>query len=334
MNFDDIMEQITSKLTGDYEEDANYLQQQMDLYKDHPLSKEITRACSRLLIHILPENEKKELDQLMANKKLSWDSILEEVHFNQYKGNYDKALELIESLVGQVNGLFEDDSVSEYHCFNELFEMILYDYLQHPTKDVRQPDNFPMADIYSTYGSVLIDLGRINDAQMALSEAIRWNPMSCAIAFEYIETLKKSGDMDAFFDHTLEVFQFAFKRKDIGRCYRNLGYYFIEKELWDEAVACFLLSLEFDEDSKMAQSELYYIQSTIQDAYREPSFEEIEKYSKVYDFPIGADDDVIGLAYTLGCQYNKKHEPKLAKYFLQIAYDLTEDEDILNELNT
>ncbi len=48
-SFDSIMRGITSGLTGNSKVDLAYLQEQMEKYKDHEMSKEILRACGRIM---------------------------------------------------------------------------------------------------------------------------------------------------------------------------------------------------------------------------------------------------------------------------------------------
>lgn len=54
--FHQIMDDITSKLTGDPKKDIPYLNQQSELYKDHEYAKEILRACGRLIYEVMPED--------------------------------------------------------------------------------------------------------------------------------------------------------------------------------------------------------------------------------------------------------------------------------------
>lgn len=137
-----------------------------------------------------------------------------------------------------------------------------------------------------------------------------------------------SGELGTFFKLTKEAFKLAFRSDDLARCYRNLGYYFVEKELWSEAIACYLLSLQYENDSRQAQSELYYINSITNGEVAEPSLEEVMEYGIRYGFPIGADDDIVGLSLSYGKEFLDQNEPDAARYFLSIAYDLTGREEI------
>lgn len=328
-NFDSIMREITGGLSGDSKTDMAYLQNQMDKYKDHEMEKEIIRACGRLMYELIPDDRKEELAKLISNESSGTDAALEEVRFNIYKKNFDKALRIMEALVSKVEDMraFEDDQVSEYHVFDEFFEEVLYQYRANPEKDIRRAP-IPYTEIYMLYGSLLAELKRIPDAQEALRKGLRWNPVSFRITAEYIETYKMTGELEQFFALTKEAFKIAFRSADVARCYRNLGFYFVEKELWSEAIACYLLSLQFDHEAKQAQSELYYINSITDGKIPEPSIDQAEEYGSQYGFPIGADDDILGLAFSYGEHFFEQETFDAARYFLSIAHDLTGDKEI------
>lgn len=339
MGYEEIMKEITCGLTGDSDADIEYLKSIMEQYKDHELAREILRACGRLLYDILPEDKREEISSVLSKGFIADDQILEEVRFNLYKKNYEHALELIEPLVKRIEamfaeGMYQNDSVSEYFSFKEPFEEILYVTENEPKRDVRRVD-YQADEIYLLYGITLIDNGRVEDARRALEKAIRWNPMNAQIAFEHAETYKMLGDPEKFFELSKEIFKIAFKSNDLARCYRNLAYYFAEKQLWPEAVACNRISLCYDEQSNSAKSELFYIREKAGDAYKEPSMEEFREIAEKYGFPTGADPDVLGIAYTYGQHCLEEGQNDAAGYFLGIVYDLTDDvsiKEILDKL--
>lgn len=332
MDFDQIMKEITSGLTGDNKADMAYLQEQMEKYKDHEMGKEIIRACGRIMYQLMPEEAKAELAKAMQKDELGADATLEEVRFNIYQKNYDKAEAIMSALVKKVDdlaeaGMFQNDAVSEYYTFNEIFEEILFQEIHKPTRDIRRSD-IPYAEVYLQYGSLLVDLKQIEKANEILKKAVRWNPTNAKISFEYAETFKILGNLEQFFEVTKAIFKYAFKPADVARCYRNLAYYFVEKELWSAAIACNLMSLQYEPDSKNAQSELYYIQQKTNGSIKEPTLTELKAIAQEYGFPVGADRDVLGLAYAYGKHFFEAKQFDGARYFLSILYELTDDEEI------
>lgn len=134
--------------------------------------------------------------------------------------------------------------------------------------------------------------------------------------------------MESFFKLTINIFKCAFRPKQVARCFRNLGFYFIEKERWEEAVACFTMSLQFDKESTLAMSELYYIQQKAGRTIPTPSMDQLKRYAEKYGFPVGADPDVLGLSFAYGKHFAEQGDAAGARYCWQITYDLTDDEDI------
>ena len=328
-DFDTIMLEITSGLTGDHEKDIPYLMEQCEKYKEHEFGKEIARACGRLIYEVLPEDKKEELNQMHGNGLQGIDSVLEETRFNIYKKNFDKALQLIESVIGKIENLdfYQDDTVSEYHTFNNFFEEALYRFRNEPKKDLRRADG-PLSDAYLLYGSLLIELKRFEDAKIALKKALRWNPIDFNITSEYTEIFKITRDLDTFYKLTLDAFKIAYHPETLARCYRNLGFYFIEKKLYPEATVCYLLSMNFSSDNKQAQSELYYIQSLNNGKLKTPSEKEVKEFSEKYGFPTGSDRDILSLAYSYGMHLREQGIYDAAKFCFEILYNLVKDPEI------
>ena len=296
MDLELILKEITSGLTGNNENDLKYIKEQMEKYKNHEFNQEILRACGRLMFKLLPEANKKELEQAIGNDVKGTEATIEEIRFNAFQGNIEKAYKLSEALVSktETNPMFKEDAVSQYYTFNELFQEILFDYYNKSEKTIRSA-TIPYSEIYYIHGNLLFELGKIEEARQYLKKALKWNPASCKIAFEYIETFKVEKNYEQFYELTKSQFKYAYRREDIARCYRNLGFYFVEKEEYSVASACLLTSLMYEDDNKMAQSELYYIQNKAPD-YEKPTPDLLDKYSEKYGYPVRADENVVGLA--------------------------------------
>ena len=331
MTYDEIMAEITAKLTGDSKKDFIYLQEQCEKYKDSEYGVEIVRACGRLISELLTEEDKEDIKKMLNNKDIGIKSTLEEVKFNQYKKDFDKALKLMEPLVKKVedcykNGMFKEDKVSKFYCFEQPMETILYTYHNKPKKEIRHSD-IPFAMIYLQYGSLLIDKNRIKDAKKVLLKAVEWNPSCASIIFELCETYKRLGELKKYFATVIDTFKYCYTPNDVARCYRNLGWYFIEKRQFKEAICAYTLSLQYV-NNEIVQSELYYISQVTRKKIEQPTLEQIKKVAKKYGFPVGADEDVIGLSFTLGKQAMESSDFEAVKYYWGILYNLTEDEEI------
>ena len=222
-----------------------------------------------------------------------------------------------------------NDGQADYYDFNTLMEMVMFQS-QHPEIQPVADIEEPLNRLYAMYGSLLFEQGKLDEAEEALAIAMDWNPMSADIAFEHAEIFKQKKDWETFKERTTAIFPIAYKRREIAHCYRNLGYYFVEKQLWDEAVGCYLLSMSFAdaEGRYQAELELKYIHEETEGQARRPSIGAMRSYGEKYGFPIGPDAKIIetSMQYGKTMLANKKYEH--ANYFLDIAYKLTENKEL------
>lgn len=239
-----------------------------------------------------------------------------------------KEIERVEQL-----NLYADGN-ADYYDFNTLMEMVMFQS-RHPEIQPVADIEEPMNRLYAMYGSVLLELGELDKAEEALAIAMDWNPMSADIAFEHAEAFKQKKDLEKFKQLTAEIFPICYKRREIARAYRNLGYYFAEKQMWDEAVGCYLLSMTFAEAEGrfQAENELKYIYDATKGEASRPSLGAMRSFGQKYNFPIGPDAKVIETAMLYGKTMlaNKKYQH--AAYFLDIAYKLTENKELAELLD-
>ena len=327
--FDKIMSEINSNLTGNPEKDMALLNEQSNKYKNHKYGKEIQKACGRLMYNAMPDDLRKKLGKAAEEFSSRINDSLNMAEEFLFKKEFNKALKIIEDLILKLdeNQQYQDDEVSEYYNFEESFEEVLYSKLNNSEKDLRRVP-IPYTRIYNMYGYILYELDRFDDAKKCLEIGLGWNPVSFKLMSEYIEILKIKGDLENFFKLTLNAFKIAFRPQNVARCFRNLGYYFFNKELYSEAKAAYLFSLQFERDSEQTLKELYYLDEKTDHQIEKPPIEKVKEYSEKYGFPIGVDVDVLSLAFENGRKNMEKRNPGLARYFFSILYDLTHDSDI------
>ncbi len=283
----------------------------------------------------MPDEVREKFNQAFANDQKGTLATLDEIRFNIYKKEYEKAQRLMETLVKEAdeNPMFRDDEVSAYFTFEEPFEEMLYLYLFKPEKKARRAE-YPFAEIYLQQGSLFFELKRYTDAIEVLKKAVKWNPCNARIAFEYAEAYKAIGDLDEFLKITMKTFKIAFRPKEFARALRNVGFYLVEREKYVDAANLMILSLQYDRENVNAQSELYYISSKIDGGLKDPSWEDIEETGRKYEVPVFPDKDIIGIALAYGQEFLKNNIKDTAQYCFQIAYDLTEDDSIKELLDS
>jgi tetratricopeptide (TPR) repeat protein len=329
------MEEITLGLKGDPQEDAKYLLEQQEKYASHAYGKEIIRATSRILFKIAPEELKKEWHGIIENHNLGIEKVIEEIDFQIYKKNYTKALEILEELIANIEeaGWYADDKVSEYHCFNNLLEEVLYREIFKPKKIVRSiPEDY--AAVYFRYGNILFEFKKYNEAKSALEKACKYNPINTGILFELSEIYKTHKNWKKYWEITHKCMDYAYSSEALARGYRNFGFYYIEQNQYDLAAALYTLSLAFEADQKNAQAELFYISQKADINIQEITMDKIIPLIQKNGIRFGANNLVLSIAYAIGKRAQEAKENEMAKYFLGIVFELTNDKETEEILKT
>lgn len=177
---------------------------------------------------------------------------------NQYYKNkeFDKAeKEFLEFLK------IEDSYKESKECNMLIRSRIIYEHdLIGILNDDKHIFNVSIDVDYAYYalGTIEIEKKNVLQARNYLRKAIEWNPVYVAAFFEYAETFKIEGNIETFYTITKNTYDKIFLPNDLARYYRNLGFYFIEKENYNLATCLFLHSLSF-ENTDMAKSEIMYI---------------------------------------------------------------------------
>lgn len=331
-SFDAVMLEITNGLTGDARKDIAYLNAQCEKYKNHPQGKEVVRACGRMMFNLISEDQKKDLASTLQNHGLWQDSVLEEVQFKIHQQRFDEALALIEPLIARYEkqNLYADDAVSEYHCFTEPMEYDLYAFYSRPTKTVRRsPINY--AAVYLQYAVLLFDLNRHADALKALDKALKWNPVSVQIRFEYGQNLIRLGRQKEYEAAVKHIFHFAFRPSDVAQCYRGLGFLYAEQKKYELAACCEVMSLQYESSNK-AQAELCFIYDKLGYRY-DPTLDQIRTQLEENDVPIGPDSNMMQLAVAFAEHAEEQNKIQASVYYYEIANAFLQDDVLAKKVD-
>lgn len=325
-----IIEEIRANLGENKDLNREYLTSQIEKYSDHPYSKEIIREISRIMWDCLSDEEKEEFIEISEKENPIMDILNETAEFIEV-GDYDAALDKLDSFMKNFPGMFEDDKVSEYHSFtNPLEEIIFREYIG-AEKEVRLiPDNKPLLDLYYVYGFLLFEKSQYKKAEESLKKAKKINPVSARIILELSEIYKMhTPSFNKFYIYTTEALKYSYYPQDIARCYRNLGYYYIEENRLDLAVALLKYSMNF-ELSIMAYNELHYIESKGQNINL--SKEEVDELLESINIQIGVNPFIIKTLYELAEEYEQNKLYNQSLYFYELLNNITTDEKVTQKI--
>ena len=328
--YEEIIIDIKANLGQNKDLNRQYLSTQIDRYKDHPYNKEIIREISRMMWDCLTDEEKKEFIEISDNENPIMD-ILNEITEYIEIGDYETSLNKLKSFMKTFPGMFEDDKVSEYHSFTNPLEEIIFMKYIGAEKVIRYiPDNKPLLDLYYIYGFLLIENQEFDEAEKSLKKAIKINPVSSRVILELSEIYKMhTPTLNKFVVYTSDALKYAYYPQDIARCYRNLGYYYIEENQLDVATALFKYSMEY-EMSIRAYSELQYIESKGHDTNL--TLKEAISILESKNIQIGVNPFVLSTLEELAKEYEKNKLYNQSLYFHNLLYDLNHDEKTLNKI--
>ncbi|MBQ2832944.1 hypothetical protein [Methanobrevibacter sp.] len=324
--YEEIIDEIKANLGQNKDLNRKYLSAQIEKYKDHPYNKEIIREVSRMMWDCLSDEEKEEFVNISENENPIMD-LLNKISEYIEVGDYKKALIELDGFMESFPGMFEDDKVSEYHSFTNPLEEILFRKYVGAEKEVRLiPDNKPLLDLYYIYGFLLFEDNRLKEAEESLKKAKKINPVSARVILELSEIYKtRTPSFNKFFMYTTEALTYSYYPQDIARCYRNLGYFYIEENDLNAAVALFKYSMTF-EMNVMAYSELHYIETKGHDTNL--SIEESIKIIEEKNIQLGVNPFILTTLNELAEEYEKNMLYNQSLYFYEIIYNLTKDEKI------
>jgi len=332
--YEKIIAEIKSGLTGGLYENVIYLHEQSNRYKEHKLVTEITHGIRKILVDHIVNN----FNDAMSHDFVRYDSAIINANTQLFNGNPDKALKIIEPAINEIEIFRElilvDDSAQIYRFFYNIIEEGLYlktIYGDSKRKIYPLPERFFHS--YLTYGTTLVELERYDEAKTALLKALEINPVYTDVLFELGEVGKMQKDQKEFLRLTQEAHKVSYTRAKLARCYRNFGYYFIEQEKFDDAIAMYHASLSFDStQTKKVLSELDYIQKlTGKPIAKKPSQEQILSVFKKNNIQFGVDENLQKTISSLGRAFEAEKEYDKAKYCYKILFELTGNKEF-NEL--
>jgi hypothetical protein len=299
-------------------------------YKEHKLVTEITHEIRKMLVdHIV-----KKFNEEMSHNFVNYDSAIINANIQLFNGNPEKALKVIEPAMNEVEIFREivlaDDSATIYRFFYNVVEEGFYLKMIHgDSKRTISPLPERFFHSYLTYGTTLVELERYDDAKIALLKAFEINPVYADVLFELGEISKVQKNQKEFFRITQEAHKISYTKAKLARCYRNFGYYFIEQEKFDDAIAMYYASLSFDSSqTKKVLSELDFIQKfTKKPTIPKPSEEQILSVFKKNNIQYGVDENLYKIIYTLGRALEAEKEYERAKFCYKVLFELTDKKE-------
>ena len=332
LNYESIIKALSTGLIGNSEDDLKFLFHQREKYINHPNNIEIGRAIGRLIYDVMPVDERNYIEEYYYKLELSTDIIIAEINNKIRAGELNKAEEMVSSIMPDED-YFKEDAKSKYFCFNNLFESLFFVEIFKPEKEVRYISNF-IVDCAMKYAYILFEKEEYDRAIEVLDRGLYYNPIHINLLFEKGEIFKVQKNWEKFKEINDCCINVAYTPTNISRAYRNYGYMYIEKNDFDAAICCYLLSAMF-EKNEHANSQLFYISQVKKKNIDHKKY--FKKLKKIFDkrsIPYAPSEDVRNIAYGAAQYYENEKKLEEAIYFYQICYALLREDNILDHIES
>ena len=254
-DYDNIINNVMSKLTGNNEEDIKYLNEESKKYTNHPLAREIAKEIGRKIFELLPEEEKKGFNSAIEQDIKGINKLIDEAHNLVFSKTPDlnEAKNKLNEFIKQSDGVYKEDEFTRYCSFRSLLEFMLYtgknsEKLKTENKKIIWV-SLEYNRCYNLLAYIYNEEKNFEEALKMVDKAIYYNPMDDNSYFERAETFKLQQDWEKMREATLEIYDIIYDHKSLAHYFRNLGYYYIETKKLDIAWALYFLSLQFFQSS-------------------------------------------------------------------------------------
>lgn len=327
MTTENIIKNIKTALSGEPEKDIEYLTKQLFKYKDS--HKEISKEIGVLIYDCLPENEKNIFSHVLYGED-DKNKTLEEAYEMIKNGQLLNAKIILNEEIKNIRKQDNDRNECVYLSLNTFFELCVYTEIYNKDIPVR-PTPFEFNLFYKLYGFILFKQEKLDEAKEALENALYWNPVSLPCLLDLAEIYKTENNIEKMYDITKNSLKYAYDRHSISRCYRNLGYYYIEKKDYETAICLYVMANEYEESPKIV-NELSRIIAETGKKLKKPSAEEIAKKLKEKNIQIGSNPEIIKIAVGIGNNARDIGEKEAAEYCYNIVFNLTGDINVMKNV--
>ncbi len=320
----EIIEEIKANLSNDAEKDFPYLLKIAEQYKDE---RAVLEEIGNIMFSHIGQQYEKDMAKVIE-EDLKMPQAYRKVAELMEKKQHKEAAAVMEELIDKVERLnwFLENDENVYFNFSEPFEEDMYRYFKQDKRTIRVP-LIDMANMYLAYGSILVELKKYSRAATVLEKALAFNPVSTAAGFEYLEALKGNGEYEEYYEKCMEIHRYCFRRSDVARNLRNLGYYFTRQQEYSVACSCYMVSMAvLNQRHPIAMQELKNIERK---GFSEaPDMDQSYQILEELGLPYGPNEETASLAYSGYRHFIDQNMPEPAKYYLSIACNLTEDEQL------
>ena len=324
-----IIEDIKRNLSENKNLNRKYLISQIEIYKTHEYSTEIIKEISRMIWECLTPEEQDEFIRIVEEEN-PIKEILIEAEFYIQNNDYETALEKLDTFLKTHPKLYENDKINEYHSFSNPLEELIFNEYICCKKELRFiPEDHPLEDLYYAYGFLLRDASRLEEAEIALKEALRLNPVSTKIILELCDIYKmRTQTFNKFYFYTMDALKYAYSGYELARIYNNLGFYYFEENDIELSISCYKHSLKYENNPHVRQK-LNQLENRYEIVLDD---EEYAKLMEIKNIKLEPDPFIIENLEQLAVKYENDNLLNQSLFFYKLLYSVKKEIRIFEKI--
>ena len=325
MSYDEIYNELKSKMTDDAEANEAMLKKEAERFLREKNNVGV-EAAGALIMENMSDEKRDEIMRITHIDGVRMDKLYEEINKLVNEGKCIDAKPLAEKLYKKITVEFKETEKIKYVSFRNPFEDNLYQMLFKPEKALHRTP-FDFASYITTYAYILIETGSPLDAIPVLKVAMEYNQADCGPKFEMAEVYKLLHNKKRLIEITRETLKVASSPAAIARCYANVGYILTDFHEFEDAVAFYTASIMMFPNPALPH-EMQHLADLKGSPVAYVGLEKILEVFEKYDINFGPDKDVVSLAADLASYYLMKNDISNALRALKLTYGLTQDDKI------
>ena len=223
----------------------------------------------------------------------------------------EDAIKLLRAIIRKEALKYENTPDREYHCFLNMFEVLLYANLYHPynpetnRKKELVAMQVDMSSVYLILGVMMLEQKQFDSAIEILSKAVEANPVNVQLLFALADAYKGKRFLNTYMTLMKRAHVCAVRKVDIARIYRNYAYYYTQIKDYELAFYLVYASKYFDSSEQAFENCLKFVKDNSGTEFVEPEVGELKKKLFMNGIVWGVKELVVSVVKILEQQYTQ-----------------------------
>lgn len=241
---------------------------------------------------------------------------------------YKKAEDMLLSLISEAKFKNIEDENNTYYCFNNYIESLLFWNIYNPKKKNINP-GIDYIQVYYYLGYINIETKNFGKALEYLQTGLKWNPINVPLMFKIAEIHRMTGNIEKFKAQVEKTYLYIYSSSYMAKYYRELGWYYLEKRIFDLANALYTHSTLY-ENTELAREKLIYIAKQENRELKFSTAQEVKQLLLEYNIPYDFNRNMTQIILN-EYQYLNKNKPdaEVLKSLSCTLYDITLDKKFM-----